>query len=276
MSLGTDLVLSGQLLKGKKVVITGAASEEGIGQATARLFVEHGARPAILDMDREASEAMAKKVGGNSIGLTCDVSRKQDCEDAIAAVVEEFGHIDVLVNNAGITHSSRIMDAAQEDFDLLHAVNVRGGFFMSQAVIPHMRKRAQGVIVFLSSVAGQRGGGLYGSSHYSASKAAVLGLAKALGRELAEDGIRVNSVAPSLIKTDVDAMTRFYPSSAFSTQGSKVTDSAEKRGTFEQGVPMRRSGNIWEVAGAILFLASDLSSYMTGATIDVNGGFHIH
>lgn len=276
MGIDTDLTLTGRLLEGRQVVITGAASEGGIGQATAKLFVEHGARPAILDMDQAASEAMAERVGGGAIGIQCDITKKIDCDNAVARTLKEFGRIDILINNAGITHSTRIMDATPEDFDLLQAVNVRGGFFMSQAVIPHMRERGSGNIVFLSSVAGQRGGGLYGSTHYAASKAAVLGMAKALGRELAEEGIRVNAVAPSLIKTDVSAMTKFYPPNAFSTQGTKVVDSAEKRGGFEQGVPMKRSGNIWEVAGAILFLASDLSSYMTGTNVDVNGGFHIY
>ena len=253
------LRLHGQLLEGRTAIITGAASERGIGKATAKLFAMHGARVAIVDLDRKQVDAALKTVPGNHIGLVCDVTEKEQCTQTVAKAIAAFGRIDILVNNAAVSKGTPILDVTLAEYDLVQDVNVKGSFLMSQAVVAHMRSNRSGNIVCLASVAGQRGGGLYGSAHYAASKAGAIGLGKALGRELAADNIRVNVVSPSLIKTD-----------------GSPNDSEERRLRFEQDVPLRRSGNVWEVAGAILFAASDLSGYCTGATIDVNGGFHIH
>lgn len=250
--------LDGPLLDGRTALITGAGSVNGIGRATARLFARHGARVAVSDIDADGAQAVADEIGPGHLGLTCDVTDRESCEHATNAALSAFGSVDILINNVGFTKGTRIMDVEGAEFDLLHAINVRSMMFMSQAAIPSMRRRRSGTIVCLASVAGQRGGGLYGSSHYAASKAGVIGLGKALARELAADGIRVNIVSPSLIKTD-----------------GSPGDSEEVRGRFEKDVPMVRSGTVWEVAGAILFAASDLSGYMTGATIDVNGGFYM-
>jgi NAD(P)-dependent dehydrogenase (short-subunit alcohol dehydrogenase family) len=139
-------------------------------------------------------------------------------------------------------------------------VNLRGVFYLSQAFIPHMRERKQGSIACMSSVSAQRGGGIFGGPHYSAAKAGVLGLAKAMARELGPDNIRVNCVTPGMIQTDIT--------------GGKLTD--ELRAEIRKGIPLDRLGDAEDVAGAYLFLASDLSSYITGAVIDVNGGMLIH
>ena len=253
------LRLHGNLLEGRTAIITGAASERGIGKATAKLFAMHGARVAIVDLDRGQVDAAVKTVPGDHIGIVCDVTNKAQCAQAVAQAIAAFGRVDILVNNAAVSKGTRILDVTLAEYDLVQDVNVKGTFLMSQAVVPHMRANRSGNIVCLASVAGQRGGGLYGSSHYAASKAGAIGLGKALGRELAADNIRVNVVSPSLIKTD-----------------GSPNDSTERRAQFEKDVPLRRSGSVWEVAGAILFAASDLSGYCTGATIDVNGGFHIH
>ncbi len=251
-------ILHGRLLEGRAAIITGAASVNGIGRVTAKLFALHGARVAILDLDADGAARVADELGEGHIGLACNVTDKATCESAVARVLEAFGTVDVLVNNAALAKGTRVMDVGEAEFDLLHDINVKGTLFMSQAVIPTMRARGSGAIVCLASVAGQRGGGLYGSAHYAASKAGVIGLAKGMARELAPDGIRVNTVSPSLIKTN-----------------SSPDDSPERRRSFEQDVPIRRSGNVWEVAGTILFAASDLSGYLAGATINVNGGFHM-
>ena len=171
--------------------------------------------------------------------------------DYIAAQLEAF--------KSG-TRANPIMEISAEDYEEVMDVNLRGTLYMSQALIPHFRERRSGVIVCLASVAALRGGGLFGGPHYAASKGGVLALAKSMARELAPDGIRVNAIAPSMIDTDI-------------FQGQL---SAERREQVRQSIPMGRLGRAGDVAGVCLFLASDLSSYVTGAVIDVNGGSHIH
>ncbi|TLU71584.1 glucose 1-dehydrogenase [Lichenicoccus roseus] len=248
------------LLEGKVAVISGAAGPRGIGMATARLFAEHGARVAILDLDRTAPAATAAALGGAYRGYACDVSSRQDSQQAIAAVLDAFGKVDILVNNAGVTQPRQIMQVEPEDYEFVLDVNLRGTLYLSQAVIPHMRARRQGSIACTSSVSAQRGGGIFGGPHYSAAKAGILGLAKAMARELGADNIRVNCVTPGLIQTDIT--------------GDKLTDAMKAE--IASGIPLGRLGTPLDVARAMLFLASDLSAYVTGATIDVNGGMLIH
>lgn len=251
---------SHMLLKGKTAVISGAAGVRGIGFKTAQLFAEHGARVAILDLDAKAAEAAAQSIGPDHLGLACDVVDHAACQTAIAAVVKAFDHIDILINNAGITQPLKIMDISGENWDRVLDVNLKGILNLSQAVIPHMRARKSGSIACMASVSGQRGGGVFGGPHYAAAKAGVMGLAKAMARELGPDHIRVNSVAPGLIATDIT--------------GDKLTD--EMKAKIIEGIPLSRLGQTQDVAGIYLFLASDLSAYVTGATIDVNGGMLIH
>lgn len=248
------------LLKNRVAIITGAASLRGIGKAMAQVFAEHGARVAILDLNAEAAAAAANDIGSDHLGLACDVTNKSDCEQAAQAVLERFGQIDILVNNAGITQPLKFMDIQPENYDAVLDVNLRGTLYMSQAVVPQMRKQRSGSIVCMSSVSAQRGGGIFGGPHYSAAKAGALGLAKAMARELGPDNIRVNSVTPGLIQTDIT--------------GDKLTP--EMRTEILKGIPLNRLGDAVNVANACLFLASDLSSYLTGVTLDVNGGMFIH
>lgn len=248
------------LLAGKAAIISGAAGLRGIGFATARTFAAHGARVALLDLDGTAAAEAASTLGGDHIGLSCDVTRKDDCERAIDAVLERFERIDILVNNAGFTQGVKVWDISPLDWERIQDVNLKGVLFLSQAVMPHMRARKSGSIACMSSVSAQRGGGILGGAHYSAAKAGVLGLAKAMARDLGPDNIRVNCVAPGLIRTDIIA--------------GKLSD--EKQAEIRQGVPLGRLGEAQDVASIFLFLASDLSSYVTGATIDVNGGMHMH
>lgn len=248
------------LLTGKTAVISGAASPRGIGRATARLFARHGARVAIVDVDGAAAEAAAGELGPEHRGFACDVTDRQGCEAVAGRVLEAFGQVDILLNNAGVTQPVKIMEITDRDWDRILDVNLRGVLYLSQAFIPHMRQRRQGSIVCMSSVSAQRGGGIFGGPHYSAAKAGVLGLAKNMARELGPDGIRVNCVTPGLIQTDIT--------------GGKLTD--EMRRDILKGIPLSRLGEADDVAGAYLFLASGLSSYITGAVIDVNGGMLIH
>jgi len=248
------------LLSDKICIITGAASPRGIGRATARLFAQHGGRVAILDLDESQANAAAADLGEGHLGLACDVTDKQACLNAAGRVTDELGRIDVLVNNAGITQPLKIMDIKPENYDAVLDVNLRGTLFMSQAVIPQMRRQRSGSIACMSSVSAQRGGGIFGGPHYSAAKGGVLGLAKAMARELGPDNIRVNSITPGLIQTDIT--------------GGKLTD--DLKAEITKGIPLNRLGVADDVANACLFLASDLSSYITGAVIDVNGGMLIH
>ena len=248
------------LLANKVCVITGAASRRGIGRAIAKLFALHGGRSIILDLDAGQASDAASELGDAHRGFACDVTDRNACVSAIERVVSEFGQVDVLVNNAGITQPLKLMDIAPENYDAVLDVNLRGTLYMSQAAIPQMRRQRSGSIVNMSSVSAQRGGGIFGGPHYSAAKAGVLGLAKAMARELGPDGIRVNSITPGLIQTDIT--------------GDKLTDDLKVE--ILKGIPLNRLGNAEDVARACLFLSSDLSSYITGATIDVNGGMLIH
>lgn len=249
------------LLHGKSAIITGAASPRGLGKATARLFAEHGARIAVLDLDADqAATAAADLPGEGHLGMACDVTDREGCTSAVEAVLQAFGTLDILVNNAGITQPLKLMDIGPENYDAVLDVNLRGTLYMSQALIPHLRMRRAGSIVNMSSVSAQRGGGIFGGPHYSAAKAGILGLTKAMARELAPDGVRANAICPGFIATDITA--------------GKLTE--EMRATVLAGIPMGRAGEASDVAGCALFLASDLSAYVTGSEVDVNGGSLIH
>lgn len=249
------------LLKGKVAIITGAASPRGLGLATARLFAENGAKVAVLDLDVGAAREAAHLLKGRGhLGIKCDVTRAKDCEKAVQRVLARFGRIDILVNNAGITSPQRVMDVTAESYDRIMDVNMRGTLHMTQAVVPAMRAQKAGAIVNLSSVSAQRGGGVFGGSHYSAAKGAILGYTKACARELGPDNIRVNAICPSLILTDI-------------TGGALTPDRMKD---ILATIPLGRAGEAHEVAGCALFLASDLSSYVTGSEVDINGGSHIH
>jgi len=248
------------LLADKTAVISGAASARGIGRATARLFAEQGARVAVLDLDTAGAKSAAEELGPGHIGLGCDVGDPTSCRKAAEQAIAAFGNVDILINNAGISQPLKLMDIAPENWKLVVDVNLTGVLYLSQAFIPHMRARGQGSIACMSSVSAQRGGGIFGGPHYSAAKAGVLGLAKAMARELGPDGIRVNSVTPGLIQTDIT--------------GGKLTP--EMKADIIKGIPLNRLGDAKDVANIYLFLASDLSAYVTGAVIDVNGGMLIH
>ncbi len=249
------------LLKDRTVIITGAASPRGLGLACAQLFAEHGARIQILDVNAEAAEhAAAILPGTGHLSGKCNVTSKVDCDDAVAQALSAWGQIDVLINIAGITSPQRLMEVTPEKYTEVMDINMRGTLYMTQAVVPHMRGRRNGSIINMSSVSAQRGGGVFGGSHYSAAKAAILGYTKAAARELGPDNIRVNAICPSFIDTDI-------------TAGMMTPD---KLAQIIASVPLGRPGRAHEVAGCALFLASDLANYVTGIELDIHGGSHIH
>jgi NAD(P)-dependent dehydrogenase (short-subunit alcohol dehydrogenase family) len=249
------------LLKDKICVITGAGSARGLGRAAAQLFAEHGAKVAALDIDLEGARSVVASLEGRGhMALKCDVTRRKDCDAAIARVLSRHGQIDVLVNNAGVTAPQRLMETTDDIYNRVMDINMRGCLHMTQAVVPAMRARRQGSIVNMSSVSAQRGGGVFGGTAYSAAKAAMLGYTKAAARELGPDNIRVNAVCPSMIDTDIT--------------GGALTP--ERKAAILDTIPMGRLGEAREVANCYLFLASELSSYITGSELDINGGSHIH
>ncbi|HBV5133192.1 glucose 1-dehydrogenase [Klebsiella pneumoniae] len=248
------------LLKDKVAIITGAASARGLGFATAKLFAENGAKVVIIDLTGEASKTAAAALGEGHLGLAANVADEVQVQAAIEQILAKYGRVDVLVNNAGITQPLKLMDIKRANYDAVLDVSLRGTLLMSQAVIPTMRAQKSGSIVCISSVSAQRGGGIFGGPHYSAAKAGVLGLARAMARELGPDNVRVNCITPGLIQTDITA--------------GKLTD--DMTANILAGIPMNRLGDAIDIARAALFLGSDLSSYSTGITLDVNGGMLIH
>ena len=248
------------LLKDKVAVITGGAGLNGLGFATARMMAAQGAKVVILDLEQANPQAAAAQLGAEHLGLVANVTDKASCEAAAAQIKAKYGRIDILVNNAGITQPVKFLDITGADYDRIMDVSLRGTLYASQAMLPTMIEQKSGSIVCISSVSAQRGGGILGGPHYSAAKAGVLGLARAMAREYGGSNIRVNCVTPGLIATDINK--------------GKIPE--DKRQGILDGIPLARIGEPNDVAGCVVFLASDLSKYCTGITLDVNGGMLIH
>lgn len=256
------------LLENKVCIVAGAASLRGIGYAIAQLFAEHGARLAVIDL--AMTEGIAdeirlsiKQATGRDvdlIGLKCDIAKADDCDRVVGEVVSHFGTVDCLVNSAAVVKSQGLLSIQDKDFDLMIGVNLKGAFNLCKSVLPVFSSRSSGSIVNVASVAAQRGGGLVGGAHYAASKGGVISLTRTVAREFGPQGIRANIVCPSMTETGM-------------LDGNV---SEEKFQEIVDAIPLKRAGKARDVAGACLFLASDLSAYVTGATLDVNGGSHIH
>jgi len=244
-------------LDGKVAIITGGAS--GIGKKTAEIFSKEGAAIAIFDVNRDALNQTEKEIrdnGGKCNGYVVDVTNFEDVTEKVKEVIEDFGEIDVLVNNAGITRDNFLTKMEIDDWNKVIAINLTGTFNCAKAVAPYMMEKNKGNIVNVSSVVGVYGN--IGQTNYAASKAGVIGLTKTWAKEFAKKGIRVNAVAPGFIKTP---MTDKVPEKVLKIMISKT--------------PMDRMGESLEVANAILFLASDDSSFITGHILHVNGGLTI-
>ena len=245
-------------------IVTGAASTRGIGRGTAHALAADGWNVAILDLDeagaKEAADDITQRTGVHAFGLACDVTDEDSVESALNTLESSAPPIGALVNNAGITSPTRFHDVTGAEWDRIFDVNVRGAFNITHRVTPGMAKRGFGRVVFLSSVSAERGGGVFGGVAYSAAKAAQLGFAKALAREVGPHGITVNSVAPGLIDTDI-------------TGGALEGDTKTK---LLAGIPVGRNGQVADVADLITYLWGEQTGYITGATHDINGGSHMH
>ena len=248
------------LLSNKVVLITGGAGLNGLGFATALQMASHGARVAIMDLEGAEPAKAAAQLGDEHFGVIASVTDKAAVDHAVSQVLAKFGRIDILVNNAGITQPRKTVDISAADYDAVLDVSLRGTLLCSQAVIPAMERQGSGSIICISSVSAQRGGGILGGPHYSAAKAGVLGLARAMARELGAAGIRVNCITPGLIGTDIIK--------------GKLTE--DRKAEITETIPLGRLGHPNDIAGACIFLGSELSAYCTGVTLDVNGGMLIH
>jgi meso-butanediol dehydrogenase / (S,S)-butanediol dehydrogenase / diacetyl reductase len=249
-------------MKGKVALVTGGTS--GIGEATARLFAREGARVAITGRRAELGEtvvAQIKQAGGEAIFIAADVTRMEDCRRSIDETIAAFGRIDILFNNAGVVTQGTLEETSEEEWTRTFAVNVKGTYLMTKLILPIMRGQGGGVIVNNGSDWGIVGGPHYAA--YSASKGAVVLLTKSVALEVARDHIRVNAVCPG------DTVVERW----------RIDERRNPSGDFEEEVkamgaalPIGRVGTVDEIASAVLFLASDESSFMTGATLIVDGG----
>jgi 2-hydroxycyclohexanecarboxyl-CoA dehydrogenase len=248
----------------RTVIVTGAGSARGIGREACLRLAAAGWSVAALDLEegaaRETAELAAREDGGRALGLVCDVTKGDQVDAAVSAVEGELPPVAALVNNAGITAPTRFLDIDEAEWDRIFDVNVRGTYLVTRRVLPGLVDRGYGRIVNLSSVSAVRGGGVFGGSHYSAAKAAVLGLTRALAREVGPSGVTCNALAPGLIGTDITA--------------GKL--SPERQEQILADVPVRREGTVGEVASMIAYLCSEDAGYVTGATLDINGGSHIY
>ena len=244
-------------LSQKIALITGAA--QGIGLATALKFVREGARVALCDRHAEGVQAAVqacRDAGGEAIGQAVDVTQRDQVDGWVEAALAQWGRVDVLVNNAGITRDARLVKMTEAQFDSVIDVNLRGVFHCAQAVAPRLIEQGQGVILNASSVVGIYGN--YGQTNYAASKFGVIGFTKTWARELGPKGVRVNAVAPGFVETPILA-----------TIPDKVLTQMREQ------VPLQRLGKPEEIAAVYAFLASDEASYVNGAVIEVSGGLTV-
>jgi 3-oxoacyl-[acyl-carrier protein] reductase len=246
-----------KLLEGKTAIVTGAA--RGIGKAVAVRFAQEGCNIAftdlVIDENAKATETEIAAYGVKVKGYASNAAQFEDTHTVVNEIVKDFGRIDILVNNAGITRDGLMMRMSEQQWDMVINVNLKSAFNFIHALTPVLMKQRAGSIINMSSVVGVHGNA--GQANYSASKAGMIGLAKSVARELGSRGIRANAIAPGFIITEMTHQL-----------------SEEVREEWAKLIPMKRGGTPEDVANAALFLASDLSSYITGQVIQVDGGMN--
>ncbi|NLY28466.1 MAG: SDR family oxidoreductase [Alcaligenaceae bacterium] len=244
-------------LEGKVAIVTGAGS--GFGEGTAKLFAKEGAKVVIADINKEAADRVASEIGSVALAIKVDVSSKSDITALVEATLKEFGAVDIVVNNAAITHKNQpMLDVDEAMFDRMFDVNVKSIYHMTNAVVPVMRKQGKGVILNIGSTAGIRP--RPGLTWYNASKGAVNLLSKSMAVELGPDNIRVNAICPVMGVTGMFELFMGAP------------DTPENRAKFVSTIPLGRFCQPSDVAAAALYLASDAAEFITGVELPVDGG----
>ena len=247
-----------KLLQDKTALITGAS--RGIGKEVAIVFAKHGANVAFTDLKEDDNakqlEQTLLELGVKAKFYASDASSFSASEETVKQVAEDFGTIDILINNAGITRDNLLLRMSEDDFDLVMKINLKSVFNLTKAVQPYMLKQRKGSIVNMSSVVGLQGNA--GQANYSASKAGMLGFTKSVARELGSRNIRCNAIAPGFIETEMTHVLN-----------------EDVRKAWVQTIPLRRAGNAVDVAETAVYLASDLSAYVTGQVISCDGGMHM-
>lgn len=245
------------MLSNKVAIVTGAAS--GFGAEIARLYVAEGAKVAVADLNEEGAKQVAAGLGANAIAVKCDVAKRSDVDSLVAATAKAFGTVDIVVNNAGYTHrNSPMLEVDEATFDRCFDVNVKAIYLMAQAVVPLMRQKKSGCIINIGSVSGIRP--RPGLVWYAASKAAANFVSKAMAAELGPDNIRVNAICPVMAPT---GMIESFMGMA---------NTPENRAKFIGNIPLGRLATPVDIAKAALYLASDLSDFITGVELPVDGG----
>ncbi|RDJ25343.1 SDR family NAD(P)-dependent oxidoreductase [Bosea caraganae] len=243
-------------LKGRTALVTGAA--QGFGFGIAETFVREGARVAVLDINREKAQEAAKAIGRKAFAVACDVGKAKSVNSAVERILKRVGRLDIVVNNAGITHRNQPMiDVSEEEFDRVFDVNVKSIFLMAKAVVPHFREHGGGVILNIGSTAGLRP--RPGLTWYNGSKGAANLLSKSMAVELAPDRIRVNALAP--VAGETPLLATFMGE-----------DTPERRKAFTATIPWGRFSTPQDIANAALFLCSDEAEMITGSVLAVDGG----
>lgn len=246
-------------LKDKVAIVTGAAS--GFGEGIARRFAQEGAKLVVADLNVKGAERVAADIGNAAIGIKTDVSRKDDVEAMVAAAMQTFGRVDIMVNNAGFTHANGdMLEVPEETFDLITGVNMKAVYYAALAVVPIMERQGGGSIITTSSTAAMRP--RPGLTWYNASKGWTITATKSMALELASKQIRVNCICP--VAGDTAMLPRFLG-----------TDTPELREEFRALIPLGRFSTPLDIANAALWLASDEASFVTGVALEVDGGSSI-
>ena len=246
-------------LKDKVAIVTGAGS--GFGEAIARRFAQEGAFVTVADINPKRANDVALSIGKNAVALAVDVSRKDDVERLVGVTLQQFGRLDIMVNNAGFTYKNMLLtDVPEDSFDLITAVNMKALYLSTLAVVPVLRKFGGGAIINTASISAQHP--RKGLTWYNASKGWVISATKSMALELAEDNIRVNAICP--VESETDTLKLILG-----------TDTPEAREALKASIPLGRFSKPEDIANAALWLASDEAGFVTGTSVDIDGGYSL-